>query len=105
MSVIFDVKDEKLRELIVSRTENAISTEMYDETVILDISSGIYSGLDPVGTTIWTTLERPISFDAIVKVILSTYDVAEEECIRDLVEFLKRLAEINLIVVHDAQNM
>ncbi len=102
MSKIISIKNPKLHELVISRAESVVSTEIDDETVILDIASGVYSGLDQVGTTIWDMLEEPVPFCNIVKGVLAIYDVPEQECINDLIKFLIRLSEINLIVVLDA---
>lgn len=91
--------------MVIRRAEDKISTELDEETVILDIASGIYSGLDPVGTTIWNLLEKPVAFIEIVQNILNTYDVSEEQCIVDLIDLLNSLSENELIVVRDAENI
>jgi len=99
MSKIISVENPELYELMISRGESAISTEIDNETMILDIASGVYSGLDPVGTTIWGIIESSVSFTDIVKEILANYEVSEEECVVDLVKFLAKLHKIKLIVV------
>ena len=99
MSKIISVENPNLQDLVVSRAENAISTELDSETMILDVVSGVYSGLDLVGTTIWELIESPVPFADIVKGLLTTYKVSEEECVGDLIKFLNKLLGINLIVV------
>jgi hypothetical protein len=42
-------------------TEQQITSQLGDESVILDLSDGIYYGLDPIGTRIWNLLESPRS--------------------------------------------
>lgn len=81
------------------KSSEKLSTELDGETVILDISSGMYSGLDPVGTTIWNILEKEVTFSQIVEEILDNYDVSEEQCINDLIDFLNDLEKNGLIVV------
>lgn len=104
MSQVFSRDNENLAKLVICRAKDKISTELDGETVILDIASGVYSGLDPVGTTIWNLLEKSVSFTAIVKEIVGTYDVSEDQCISDLCDFLTNLFENGLIVVKNALN-
>lgn len=103
MTKVFS-KQMDLHKIIISRAQDKISTELDGETVILDISSGIYSGLDPVGTTIWNALEKQISIAGIVEMILENYDVSRQECTDDTIVFLNSLIENGLIVVQDAPN-
>ncbi len=102
MSERISTNNSELNDLTISRAESAISTELDNETIILDTSSGVYSGLDLVGTTIWDTIENPTSFSKIVQTILADYSVSEQECISDLIKFLHKLSDLNLIVAHGA---
>ena len=88
---------ENLDDIVIVRGEDNISTELDGETVILDIGSGVYSGLDQVGTTIWNALENPVRFGDVVQQILAVYDVDQEQCEKDLIEFLNSLSENKLI--------
>jgi hypothetical protein len=100
-SKIFTLENKKLDNLILCRGEATISTELEGETVILDLASGVYSGLDEVGTTIWNLLEQPKSFRDVYQGIMAEYAVEEEECQRDLLAFLKDLAGKQLITVRN----
>ena len=96
---IFTLDNKKLFELILYRAKDSISTELDGETVILDIASGIYSGLDCMGTFIWNQLEQPVSVATLRDAILERYDVTEEQCVADLLVFCKELADNALILV------
>lgn len=96
---IFSLDNEKLFELILRREPESICTELDGETVILDMVSGMYIGLDALGTFIWKQLERPITLAALRDAILETYDVSEVQCVTDLLSFLKDLAGNGLIAV------
>ncbi len=104
MTQLISRDNERLFEQVLCRKEDKISTELDGETVILDLVSGMYSGLDQVGTTIWNLLEKPIVFKAIVTEIINTYDVTEEQCIADLLDFLNSLLGSGLIVVQQDEN-
>lgn len=99
MAIIFSSENESLRDLFVCRAEGKISTELDGETVILDIASGIYSGLDPVGTMVWNMLEKPVAFTEIVQAVLAQFDVTEAQCSDDLCGFLNDLYQNKLIDV------
>jgi hypothetical protein len=101
MTKVFSRDNNKLHDLVICRGEDKLSTELDGETVILDIASGVYSGIDSVGTAIWNLLENPVSFTTIKQELLENYDVEEEQCINDLLDFLQILADNNLIVVRD----
>ncbi|MBU1419337.1 MAG: PqqD family peptide modification chaperone [Proteobacteria bacterium] len=88
-----------LDSLLLCREKENISTELEGETVILDMASGIYSGLDAVGTSIWNLLEQPTTFSALCQKIMEEYDVTEDACRTDLLSFLKELADNKLISI------
>ena len=46
-------------ESIVAVVENQVSVELAGEAVILNLGSGMYYGLDPVGARIWELLQEP----------------------------------------------
>lgn len=88
-----------LHSLIISRATDNLSTEIDYETVILNISAGVYSTLDIVGTAIWNLIENPVTISEIINVILRDYDVTKEQCTADLLDFLGSLSENNLITI------
>jgi hypothetical protein len=98
---IFSLNNQGVFDLIICRSKDNVSTELEGETVILDFSSGMYNGLDPVGTFIWNKLEQPLSVAALRDGILENYAVSEEQCIADLFDFLAVLAENGLICVEN----
>lgn len=103
--LIFSRSNKKLEQLRFSRSTSQVSTELDGETVILDIATSIYSGLDPVGTAIWNILEKPVTFSQLVGAILSRYDVTEDQCIDDVLLFLKDLADNQLIAISDEKTV
>lgn len=88
-------------QLILKRAADAISTELDGETVILNIETGVYNGLDGVGTTIWNLLEHPASLTELVEGVLRDYEVSRQQCTADLTSFLQELLDNQLIVVDD----
>lgn len=95
----FSLNNHNVFDLRLRRAKDSISTELDGETVILDIDSGIYSGLDVMGTFIWNTMACAVSVAVLRDAILARYDVTEEQCVADLLKFLRALADQGLIEV------
>ncbi len=55
---IISAKNSKIFDMLFCRAKDNVFTELDGETVILDISSGIYNKLDAIGTFIWNQLEE-----------------------------------------------
>jgi hypothetical protein len=88
---------------VVVATEQQVSSQLGEETVILHMDDGIYYGMDPVGTSIWALLQQPRTVGEIRDRLLEEYDVEAEHCERDLVTLLRDLAERRLIEVSEPE--
>ena len=87
---------------VVVAGENQVSTEFLDdETMVLDIYGGAYYGLNPVGARILSIVETPTPVADIVKTLLEEYDLEEDVCLREVVDFLGELAERQLVEIRD----
>jgi hypothetical protein len=74
-----------------------MSRQVGDETVILDLGSGMYFGLDPVGARIWQLLSDGRQLDAVVSTLLSEYDVEEDQLRQDVNSLVSELLSRGLI--------
>ena len=77
--------------------ENALSTTIDGETVILHRDVGKYYGLNEVGTFIWELLQEPRSLDELCQEVITAYDVEQQRCRNDIEELLVELAETGLV--------
>jgi len=68
-----------------------VCAELDGEAVLLRVDTGLYFGLDEVGSRIWKLLEQGASSDEICAVLLSEYDVDDEALRRDVYSFLDEL--------------
>lgn len=87
---------------IVCASKDQVSSDLGDETVILNVSDGVYYGLDTVGTRIWALIQEPHSVEAIHQELLDEYDVTPERCMEDLLDLLEELREHELITMRNA---
>jgi hypothetical protein len=69
------------------------------EAVILDLRDGVYYGLDGVGASMWSLLQRPTSLRALRDAIVAEYDVEPARCLADLRELCAELLRRGLIRV------
>jgi len=78
------------------------SCELEGEAVVLDLHTGTYYGLDPVGTRVWWLLQQPQTFAGVRDVIVDEFDVTPERCERDMAAFLGSLSAHGLLQPSDA---
>lgn len=70
---------------------------MGDESVLLNLKTQVYLGLDAVGTRMWTVLKDSSSVQEAYESLLAEYDATAECLRRDLLEFLDQLRSQGLI--------
>lgn len=68
-----------------------------DETVLMDLSTGIYFGLGGVGKRIWETIAEGQNLAAVAAVIAAEYEVDEARAQADVIEFVSDLVERSLL--------
>ena len=81
----------------VSIPPQVMARTIGDETVILDLASGTYFGLDPVGARIWELLGDGKTLAEICEQMLEEYEVSREELERDTLRLAQELADQGLI--------
>lgn len=74
---------------------------MQDEAVVLSMATGKYYGLNPVGVSIWKSIQAPAALDEIESVVMSEYEIDQETCHREVLTFLKQMADEKLIEILD----
>ena len=84
---------------VVSRRNDIDTTELNGEIVMMDLEKGRYFSLNGVGSRIWEIIEEPIGINKIVDCLLEEYDVNRNECEENVLEFLGKLDDANIIFV------
>jgi hypothetical protein len=77
--------------------EEVLFQEVSGETVLLDLESESYFGLDEIGTRVWLLLNEGKSVGQMVDVLLEEYEVERATLEGDVDELLGELAEAGLI--------
>jgi len=83
----------------VTPNEGVMFQQLQEEAVLLNLDSGLYFGLDPVGTRIWNLLANGQSLPQIVSTITAEYEVDDEQCKTDLLRLLGELEAQGLVSV------
>ena len=73
------------------------SQQVDDETVLLDLASGMYFGLDVVGRRIWELITQGKNLGEAASVITAEYEVEEALAQRDVIEFVRDLVDRGLL--------
>ncbi len=77
--------------------DDVVFRDLAGEAVILNLDSGVYFGLNEVGTRCWHLLVEHGSTEQIIQTLLAEYDV-EEACLRrDIETLIRQLADKGLV--------
>lgn len=79
--------------------DDVLIRELDGESVILNLKSERYFGLDEIGTRMWAALSTSESIQSAYEVLLSEYDVDAERLQQDMQELLEHLVEHGLVEV------
>ncbi len=86
----------------ISISPDVISQEVSGETVLLDLQSENYLGLDEVGTRIWQLIKETRELQVIYDTLLHEYQVPEARLQNDLQVLLGEIAALGLIKLEAA---
>jgi hypothetical protein len=76
-----------------------MARQVGNETVILDLASGTYFGLDPVGARVWQLIGQGKSLAEICDALLDEYDVTRETLEHDVIDLAEKLLQKGLVSV------
>ena len=83
----------------IVRENNIVFNEMDGETIMMSIESGEYYGINSIGSRIWKLLETPKAASEICDAVLPDYDVTREQCAKDVLLFLNKMAEKGVVKI------
>lgn len=74
-------------------------SEVDNEVVMLDVISGCYYNLDPVGSDIWKRLQNAMSVAELCAALQQDYDADAETIQQDVIAWLDKMREKGLIII------
>lgn len=83
----------------VRPAENVLVRELEGESVLLNLNSESYFGLDDVGTRMWSVLTTSETVQDSFEVLAEEFDVSSEQLRTDLAELIDTLVEHGLVEI------
>lgn len=85
----------------VTATPDTLINQVGEESVLLNLGSEKYYGLDEIGTSMWLALTGNDTIQQAYESLLDEYDVDEETLRRDLSDLIEKLSANGLIEIND----
>ena len=82
-------------------SDGVVFRELDGEAVLLNLDSGMYFGLDRIGTRIWQLVEQHGQIDPIVTTLVDEYDADATVLREDVARLLGALTEKGLVIEGD----
>ncbi|MTK54526.1 PqqD family protein [Paludibacter sp.] len=79
------------------KNRQIIDGELDDNQVMMHLENGKYFGLNPVGKRIWALLDQPKSFEEIIGILLTEFEVEEKLCRKEVLEFLDKAVKFEIV--------
>jgi hypothetical protein len=73
------------------------SRSVGEERVMIDLASGTYFGLDPVGARMWQLIEAGKSLRQVCDVMIKEYDTSREVLEQDVMALARELVDKKLL--------
>jgi len=86
----------------ITTPDGVLIREIAGESVLLNLNSESYFGLDEVGTRMWAVLTAASSIEAAYQILLDEFEVGAEQLRSDLSTFIGALEKAGLVAVTDA---
>lgn len=83
--------------------ENVVSRDLADESVLLNLDTGTYFGLDAVGTRLWHLLAEHGSPESAIETLLTEYDVDAPRLQKDVDTLIDQLIDKKLLTTDAAR--
>jgi hypothetical protein len=84
---------------VVVAARDQVSSDLGGESVILDLGSGVYYGLDCIGSAVWQLIQKPVTVGYIRDSLLQEYDVDPARCESELLVFFEQMLGHRLVDV------
>lgn len=86
---------------IIKVNPDVLTTLVDDELGMMNIESGYYYTLSPVGKEIWDIIGREKSFESLKESLMGLYEVSKEDCHNQVLELLESMHTNGLIIVEN----
>lgn len=84
---------------MIKQNSEVPTTELDGEIGFLSVEEGMYFAANSIGNIIWNSIKEPISVSDLVAKLMVEYEVEQQQCEEDVLEFLTDMEAKNLIIV------
>jgi hypothetical protein len=82
---------------IVVAAEHQVSCQVEDEAALLNLQTGVYYGLDPMGAYLWAQMKKPVSVRALLELMRHDFAANADVVDKDVRDFLAEMLAAGLI--------
>jgi len=86
------------RDVVLTLSPDVIVRELAGESVVLDLSSGRYFGLNAVGTRVWQLIQEGQPVEGLIEAVTAEYDADAGDVERDVIALLEDLKARGLVL-------
>ena len=79
--------------------DDVLWQELQGEAVLLNLKTGVYFGLNPIGTRVWELLAEHGMVREVVDAIVGEYEVAAQTCTDDVLALIADMQKHALVTV------
>lgn len=83
----------------VKTPKDVVFREVEQEMVLLNLGTGSYYGLDPVGSRMWDLLAEKKNIREVLEIMLQEYEATTEDLQRDILHLVQELKTRGLVQV------
>ena len=84
---------------VIAREDTALSSQVEDRVMIMNIDSGTYYEIDKSAARIWDLLEQPKSFGELCDALCAAYEVERAQCGSDTSRFVEEMKGLGLLKI------
>ena len=81
---------------------SVIYRDVSGEIVLLDLQSGVYYGLDAIGSRMWQLLMEQHDVDDVCSIMIDEYETSSDALRADVDRLVTELAEKGLVSIHSS---
>lgn len=77
--------------------DDVLFQELQGEAVLLNLKTGVYLGLNQIGTRIWQLLQEDGALSRVLEIMLGEYDVTRDKLSQDLLDLVGQMEKQGLL--------
>jgi hypothetical protein len=85
-----------LSAIIQRNNEKFIANKLGEEMVMMNMENGDFITMNSVGADIWALCEQPLPVKELIEKLVILYDITEDQCTSETVQFLQTSMEQNI---------